>query len=74
MFDERDYERASLLVELAVAREIDATQKALSGAGSGVCEDCGIDIAPARLAAYPAATRCVSCQSDHEWKGRNYGA
>lgn len=27
----------------------------------GVCQDCGKDIPPARLDAYPAATSCVDC-------------
>ncbi|RKF12973.1 TraR/DksA family transcriptional regulator [Roseovarius spongiae] len=27
----------------------------------GYCEDCGDDIAPARLDLDPAATRCISC-------------
>ncbi|MDE2196790.1 MAG: TraR/DksA C4-type zinc finger protein, partial [Gammaproteobacteria bacterium] len=36
-------------------------------AGSyGRCVDCGSVISPARLAAYPAAKRCRSCQQRHE--------
>ncbi|MCU0890324.1 MAG: TraR/DksA family transcriptional regulator [Sandarakinorhabdus sp.] len=27
----------------------------------GVCAECGEDIAPARLAALPTATRCIKC-------------
>jgi RNA polymerase-binding transcription factor DksA len=27
----------------------------------GVCSNCGADIAPARLAALPTATRCIAC-------------
>jgi RNA polymerase-binding protein DksA len=27
----------------------------------GVCSNCGADIAPARLAALPTATRCIKC-------------
>ena len=29
----------------------------------GVCSKCGADIAPARLAALPTATRCIRCAS-----------
>jgi hypothetical protein len=32
----------------------------------GVCEDCGGEIGDARLAAYPAAVRCIGCQTTHE--------
>jgi len=32
----------------------------------GVCEDCGDDIALARLLANPTARLCVNCQSDRE--------
>jgi DnaK suppressor protein len=34
----------------------------------GVCIDCGEPIAPARLLAYPTATRCIECQQTHEAK------
>lgn len=27
----------------------------------GVCDNCGADIAPGRLAALPTATRCIAC-------------
>jgi RNA polymerase-binding protein DksA len=27
----------------------------------GICDNCGADIAPARLEAQPAATRCINC-------------
>ncbi|HWR03141.1 MAG TPA: TraR/DksA C4-type zinc finger protein, partial [Humidesulfovibrio sp.] len=32
----------------------------------GACEDCGEDIAPARLFANPTARLCVHCQADRE--------
>lgn len=32
----------------------------------GLCEECGEDIAPARLRAQPAATLCVHCKSLRE--------
>jgi len=36
----------------------------------GVCEECGEDIAVARLKAQPMATLCVSCQSRREEEDR----
>jgi DnaK suppressor protein len=32
----------------------------------GKCKDCGVDIPEARLQAYPAALRCISCQTAFE--------
>jgi RNA polymerase-binding protein DksA len=32
----------------------------------GICEDCGGEIAPERLAAIPYATLCISCKSKRE--------
>lgn len=32
----------------------------------GLCSDCDGEIAYARLEAFPAATRCISCQTLHE--------
>jgi len=45
-------------VDAALARMRDGTY--------GECIDCGVDIAPARLAVYPTAVRCVDCQHAHE--------
>jgi RNA polymerase-binding transcription factor DksA len=35
----------------------------------GICVDCGNDIGAARLAAQPAALRCVACQTVAEKQG-----
>jgi DnaK suppressor protein len=32
----------------------------------GQCKDCGVEIPEARLNAYPAALRCISCQTTFE--------
>ena len=53
-------------VEAALARHADDTY--------GECVDCGIDIPYARLSAYPAATRCVSCQEATEAAARRAGS
>ena len=47
-------------VESAIAR--------LNAGSYGECVDCGEPIAPARLAAYPAAMRCFACQESYERK------
>jgi RNA polymerase-binding transcription factor DksA len=50
--------------DIAEARQL---LSALIAARSyGECIDCGERIAPARLKAYPAATRCVDCQGAYE--------
>jgi|SRR5210317_965506 RNA polymerase-binding protein DksA len=41
------------VIQAALARIDDGTY--------GLCENCGEDIAPARLSAVPEATRCVNC-------------
>lgn len=37
------------------------------------CADCGAPIAPARLKAYPLATRCIGCAEIHETRTRFMG-
>jgi len=53
---------------LADLTEVDATLARMRDGTYGDCADCGIAIAPARLAAYPTARRCVNCQDAHEKK------
>ena len=50
-------------VEQALARIADGTY--------GECIDCGSSIPYERLAAYPAATRCVACQESAERRERS---
>ncbi len=72
--DEHDPEGATIAFErqhvaalLSQAREhlrqIDAAIRKLAEGSYGRCERCGQDIGAARLAARPAATRCMSCAS-----------
>jgi len=35
----------------------------------GICVDCGVDIAVARLDTQPAAVRCIDCQEMFEIEG-----
>lgn len=73
--DENEY--ASRVVEvgmqLALRRRMEARRKEIEDALTrmdtgvyGICEDCGDDIAPARLLANPTARLCVHCQADRE--------
>jgi RNA polymerase-binding transcription factor len=51
---------------LAELSEVEAALARIAGGTYGECRDCGEPIAPARLAVYPTATRCVACQQAHE--------
>jgi DnaK suppressor protein len=59
------FERAQVSALLARARtqlaEIDAAAERLRRGTYGACESCGRPIPDARLAAQPAARRCVDC-------------
>jgi len=49
--------------DLTVLSEVEGALARLADGSYGACVDCGADIPYARLAAYPAAIRCVACQS-----------
>lgn len=53
---------------LADLTEVDAALARMRDGSYGECTDCGVDIAPARLAAYPTARRCINCQGAYERK------
>jgi RNA polymerase-binding transcription factor DksA len=53
---------------LAELTEVDAALARMRDGTYGDCVDCGVGIAPARLAAYPTARRCISCQDAYEKK------
>lgn len=70
--DEHDPEGATIAFERAQTEalaqqaaaeltEIDAALARLDAGVYGVCEVCGLPIAPARLEARPAARRCINC-------------
>ena len=50
---------------------IDAALNRVDAATFGVCIDCGVPIAPARLDASPQVTRCVPCQEKFEQPRRS---
>lgn len=43
------------------AEQIMAALARIEAGTYGVCDNCGADIAPARLIAQPTATRCINC-------------
>lgn len=51
---------------LAELTQVDAALARMRDGTYGECIDCGEAIAPARLAVYPTAMRCVDCQQAHE--------
>ena len=53
---------------LAELTEVDAALARMRDGTYGDCVDCDVAIAPARLAVYPTAQRCVSCQGAYEKK------
>ncbi|MFM7026135.1 MAG: TraR/DksA family transcriptional regulator [Limnohabitans sp.] len=52
--------------ETAELAAIDAALERLAQGQYGQCQDCGITIPEARLAAYPMALRCIDCQTAAE--------
>ena len=57
---------ATVSRDLSVLAEVEAALARLADGTYGECIDCGIDIPYARLSAYPAAKRCVTCQEAAE--------
>jgi RNA polymerase-binding transcription factor DksA len=53
---------------LADLTGVDAALARMREGTYGDCIDCGVSIAPARLAAYPTAQRCITCQDAFEKK------
>ena len=75
MEDTDDWAVADALAELDIAgvrhvlgelNDVDAALARMRAGSYGVCIDCGEAIAPARLLAYPTATRCIECQQTFE--------
>ena len=52
--------------DLDELRDIEATFQRMDAGNYGICEQCGTEIAYARLEAQPTATRCIECQSQFE--------
>lgn len=52
--------------QLAALADVEGALGRMAAGSYGECVDCGEPIAAARLRAYPAATRCIDCQSAFE--------
>jgi RNA polymerase-binding protein DksA len=61
-----DLNAAMIERELGEFKAVESARKRMEEGEYGECIDCGVDIPYARLAAYPAATRCIACQSQRE--------
>jgi DnaK suppressor protein len=46
--------------------KMDTAERKLNEGTYGICEECGIDISEARLAALPYAIRCIECEEKLE--------
>ena len=72
----RDSDATQALSEQAVADAIDKIvhrddpAAGVAAAGDGICVDCGREIGSERLAALPAAVRCIRCQATWEQANR----
>jgi DnaK suppressor protein len=59
------FERAQLVAVIKQAKtdldELDAAIGRITTGSYGLCERCGLPIAPARLEARPTARRCIAC-------------
>ena len=47
-------------------RQVERARRRLAEGDIGECVECGDDIGYPRLKAYPVATRCIHCQTQHE--------
>lgn len=63
---ERDEEFAMNEHETAELGALDTALERLQAGHYGECKDCGTAIPEDRLAAYPAALRCITCQTAAE--------
>ncbi len=71
-----DDERAAqqFLDERARVRKIEESMRGYDPTLPQYCNDCGEQIDPARLDAYPRASRCTACASAYEQKAAAGGA
>ncbi len=61
-----DVNYAGISREVQEVRDIDAALRRIAAGTYGECVDCGEQIDPARLEAYPTARRCLACQRAYE--------
>jgi DnaK suppressor protein len=65
-----EHETASILIKMLEHKlsEIEAALKAIDLGRYEICEHCGNQIEPQRLAAKPDARLCISCQEEVEYR------
>ena len=61
-----DVNLAVISREVQEVRDSDAALRRITAGTYGECVDCGEQIDPARLEAYPTAKRCLACQRAYE--------
>lgn len=59
-------DHAMVARDLKEIQDIDAALRRIADGDYGICIDCGAEIEPRRLAAYPTAKRCLPCQVKRE--------
>lgn len=71
-----DLSAARLEHEVRTLQALDTARLRLDDVDFGLCQDCEARIPIARLAANPAAIRCVACQSkfEHTHAGHQHGS
>jgi RNA polymerase-binding transcription factor len=66
----QDVELALVEMKSETLARIDEALHQLEKGHYGICADCGVEIAEARLRAVPFATRCLTCQEQAESEER----
>jgi DnaK suppressor protein len=61
-----DVDIAEMDRDVAELRDVEAALARMAEGRYGTCADCGTEIDYERLAAQPAATRCIACQGKRE--------
>ena len=61
-----DLDNAMVKRQVDELRDIEEAYKRIDSEDYGDCIECGGEILPERLRAYPTAKRCIECQSQHE--------
>lgn len=61
-----DHDLAIVKRQVEELTQVEAAQKHMKDADFGECEECGSAIGLPRLLTVPHATRCVTCQGQHE--------
>lgn len=75
MWSEQQYETAAALTERERETALEQHRERMARetpSPDGLCEDCGEPIPARRLQVWPAARRCVPCQTDHDKHATRY--